>query len=154
MVVAGWARRRTVGFAGAVIVAPRQSWQFGSLRTRKVAAMAILDPKEWPQVTFGECQLGDRRRTKRLVKVAEQAALQPDGSTSEPTESWGDCKAAYRLFDQEGVTFGEIIAPHCQQTRAVCREGGRPTRERNVRQDEAYPQEVAAGSLSQSDRIK
>ena len=97
----------------------------GSVRpgTWKVVAMAILDAKEWAQVTFGECELGDKRRTKRLVKLAEQVAVRPDGSTPQQTESWGDCKAAYRLFDQDDVTFDEIIAPHCRQTRAVCQPG-------------------------------
>lgn len=85
--------------------------------------MVVLETKEWAQVTFGECRLGDRRRTKRLVKLAEQAAARPDGSTPEQTESWGDCKAAYRLFEQEEVTFEAIIAPHCEQTRNGCRPG-------------------------------
>lgn len=83
----------------------------------------ILETKEWAQGTFGECKLGDARRTKRLVKLAEQAAARPDGTTPEQTESWSDCKAAYRLFDQEDVTFEGIIAPHCQQTRAACQSG-------------------------------
>lgn len=85
--------------------------------------MVILETKEWALTTFGECQLGDQRRTKRLVKLAQQAAARPDGSTPEQTESWGDCKAAYRLFDQEDVTFQEIIRPHCEQTRSSCRPG-------------------------------
>jgi hypothetical protein len=85
--------------------------------------MVILETKEWAQTTFGECELGDSRRTKRLVKLAVQAAARPDGSTPEQTESWGDCKAAYRLFDQDEVTFDEILRPHCQQTRASCRPG-------------------------------
>lgn len=85
--------------------------------------MVILETKEWARATFGECELGDRRRTKRLVKLAEQAAARPDGSTPEQTESWGDCKAAYLLFDQDDVTFDEITRPHCDQTRAACRPG-------------------------------
>lgn len=85
--------------------------------------MVVLETKAWAQVTFGEFQLGDSRRTKRLVKLAEQAAVRPDGSTPEQTESWADCKAAYRLFDQDDVTFDAILAPHCQQTRASCRPG-------------------------------
>jgi hypothetical protein len=55
--------------------------------------------------------------------LAEQSAARPDGSTPEQTESWGDCKAAYRLFDQDDVTFNEIVRPHCAQTRASCRLG-------------------------------
>ncbi len=85
--------------------------------------MVILETKEWARVTFGECKLGDQRRTKRLIRLAEQAAARPDGSTPDQTESWGDCKAAYRLFDQDDVTFDEIVRPHCEQTRASCRPG-------------------------------
>ena len=85
--------------------------------------MLILDTKEWAEVTFGTCELGDVRRNRRLILVAQDVAARPDGSTPEQTESWGDCKAAYRLFNQDDVTFDRIIAPHCQQTREVCRSG-------------------------------
>jgi hypothetical protein len=85
--------------------------------------MVILETTEWAQVTFGACCLGDQRRNHRLVKLAEQAAQRPDGSTPDQTESWADCKAAYRLFGQEDVTFQAIIQPHCDQTRAACRPG-------------------------------
>lgn len=85
--------------------------------------MVILDTKEWAAATFGECVLGDKRRNKRVIKLAEQVAARPDGSTPEQTESWSDCKAAYRLFDQDDVTFAAMIQPHCEQTRAACRPG-------------------------------
>lgn len=85
--------------------------------------MVLLETTEWAQATFGECELGDPRRTRRLIKIAVQVAARPDGSTPEQTESWGDCKAAYRLFDQDDVTFDEITRPHTEQTRASCRPG-------------------------------
>lgn len=85
--------------------------------------MVILETKEWAELTFGTCELGDVRRNRRLIKLAQQVAARPDGSTPEQTESWGDCKAAYRLFNQEDVTFDAIIAPHCQQTREACKPG-------------------------------
>ena len=34
-------------------------------------------------------------------------------------ESWGDLKAAYRLFDREEVTFEAIARPHWERTRSV-----------------------------------
>jgi hypothetical protein len=43
----------------------------------------------------------------------------PDASTPKQTEGWGDCKAAYRLFAQEDVTFEALTAPHCAMSRAV-----------------------------------
>lgn len=83
-----------------------------------MAALA-LEISQWAEQQFGNCELGDRRRTKRLVKLATQAAQMPDASTPKQTESWADCKAAYRLFSEEDVTFDALIAPHCAMTRAV-----------------------------------
>lgn len=81
-----------------------------------------LDINAWAEQNFGACQLGDARRTKRAVTLAAQAASHPDGSTPAQTETWGDCKAAYRLFDQDDVTFHGLCEPHWQLTRA--RSGG------------------------------
>jgi hypothetical protein len=78
-----------------------------------------LDIAQWAEQQFGTCELGDQRRTKRMVTFAAQAAAKPDASTPEQTERWADCKAAYRLFDQADVTFDAVIAPHCAATRAV-----------------------------------
>jgi Transposase DNA-binding/Transposase Tn5 dimerisation domain len=82
-------------------------------------AMVALEMDEWAEQQFGGCELGDKRRTKRMVKFAAQAAAKPDASTPEQTECWADCKAAYRLFDQDDVTFEAVIAPHCALSRAV-----------------------------------
>lgn len=84
---------------------------------------AILDTQAWAKQCFESCQLGDVRRNKRLMKLATQLADRPDGSIPDQTETWGDCKAAYRLFDQEDVSFQAIIEPHCQQTREACEPG-------------------------------
>jgi hypothetical protein len=78
-----------------------------------------LDVGEWAEQQFGTCELGDQRRTKRMVKFAAQAAAKPDASTPQQTERWADCKAAYRMFDRKDVTFDAVIAPHCAATRAV-----------------------------------
>lgn len=78
-----------------------------------------LDVQQWAQQQFGDCDLGDRRRTRRMIKLAAQAAARPDGTTPEQTERWADCKAAYRLFDQEEATFDAVTAPHAAATRAV-----------------------------------
>src|SRR5205085_5532989 len=56
------------------------------------------------------------------VMIAAQFAANPSGSTPEQTECWGDCKAAYRLFDSEDVTFEGLATPHWQRTKA-CAKG-------------------------------
>lgn len=88
--------------------------------SRDVSPTVTMDPQQWANEQFDDCQFGDLRRTKRLVKAAQQAAARPDGSTPDQTESWGDCKAVYRLMDCDEVTHAEIIRPHCARTRQSC----------------------------------
>lgn len=78
-----------------------------------------LEIQAWAEQQFGNCELGDLRRTKRLIKLAAQAAQMPDASTPKQTENWADCKGAYRLFSREAVTFEAVVAPHCEMSRAV-----------------------------------
>ena len=81
-------------------------------------ASTTLNVNQWAEEQFGQCALGDARRTKRLVQYAAQAAADPSGSTPKQTESWGDCKAAYRLIDNDDVNFSAITTPHYEATRA------------------------------------
>jgi len=75
----------------------------------------------WAQENFGGCELGDERRTARVVKLAQQMAEHPDGSTPDQTEHWADLKAAYRLIDREEVTFAAVASPHWELTRRRAR---------------------------------
>ncbi len=77
-----------------------------------------LDVNRWAEEQFGQCDLGDQRRTQRAVQVAAQFAADPSGTTTRQTETWGDCKAAYRLMDQKDVTFHAMAEPHWRHTRA------------------------------------
>lgn len=78
-----------------------------------------LEPAVWSELHFGACQLGDKRRTKRLVKYARQMADKPDASTPCQTENWADCKAAYNMFKQAQVTLESVTAVHYQRTRKL-----------------------------------
>ena len=73
--------------------------------------------QEWAVLNFGDCQLGDQRRTKRLIEVAEQFANNPSASLAVQNENWSDLKAAYDLLDCPQVTFEAIARPHWQLTR-------------------------------------
>lgn len=80
-------------------------------------------PQEWAQMEFSACELGDQRRTDRLVKSAAQVLARPDGSTPDQIEAWSDCKAFYRLMDCEDVSFEAITAPHYERTRQTGNPG-------------------------------
>ena len=83
----------------------------------------ILDPQSWSAAQFSDCILGDARRNQRLIKLAIQMAARPDGSTPDQTETWAECKAAYRFFDEDDITFAGIVTPHCIQTRTAGQPG-------------------------------
>lgn len=74
-------------------------------------------PQAWALAQFGSAELGDARRTKRLVKLAGQMAVNSSGSIPEQTGNAADMKAAYRLFDTEEVTHQAVCGPHFAQTR-------------------------------------
>jgi len=83
----------------------------------EVPLMFIADTNTWAQQQFSNCQLGHKRRTRRLVRLAEQVVSHPSGGFPEQTETWADLKAAYRLLDQDKVTFETVAQTHWQQTR-------------------------------------
>jgi hypothetical protein len=78
---------------------------------------ALADRWRWAEDQFGSADLGDRRRTQRLVKVAAQMAGNSSGTIPQQTGTVADMKAAYRLFSERDVTHEAICRPHFQQTR-------------------------------------
>lgn len=79
--------------------------------------MKVLDNHKWVETQFANCKLGNRKRTERLQKVVAAMLDQPEQSLPKQNNDWKDLKAAYRLFDQERVTFNAVADPHWQQTR-------------------------------------
>jgi hypothetical protein len=77
----------------------------------------IVDTKIWAEQTFDACDLGDRRRNKRLIQVARKVALHPAGSFPDQMDDWAELKATYRLFDCDAVTLESVASPHWNQTR-------------------------------------
>ncbi len=63
---------------------------------------------------FGGADLGDPRRTKRLIKIAAQFAGNPCASIPLACETPDRLKAAYRFFDNDKVTEHDLLEPHRQ----------------------------------------
>jgi hypothetical protein len=84
----------------------------------------LLPPKQWAQDEFGFAQLGDQRRTQRLVKIATNLAGTPAGTLPQAFADWAELKAAYRFFKPSGVYFEPIVQPHLERTQQACREPG------------------------------
>lgn len=70
------------------------------------------DEEDWAQAEFGGAELGDARRTARLVQMARQLAERPEASLPQALEDGAALKAAYRFFDNAEVGHEKILASH------------------------------------------
>lgn len=70
------------------------------------------DEEDWAQVEFGAAELGDARRTARLVQLARQLAERPEASLPRALEDSAALKGAYRFFDNAEVAHEKVLAPH------------------------------------------
>lgn len=68
--------------------------------------------RSWAEVELGRAQLGDVRRTRRLIEVAAQRLQQPAASLPESCGSWAATKALYRLMDNQALTPGVMLDSH------------------------------------------
>jgi hypothetical protein len=84
----------------------------------------LMAPAQWARREFALAELGDQRRTDRLVEMSSRLAQCPTGTLPLAFPDWKDLKAAYRFLNH--LEFGpeEVQEPHRQQTLAACREPG------------------------------
>jgi len=84
----------------------------------------LLAPAQWAQTEFALAELGDQRRSQRLVKMATCLAQTPTGTLPQAFPDWNELKAAYRFLDHLEFGPAEIQQPHWQHTLAACRQPG------------------------------
>ena len=68
--------------------------------------------KTFGQSNFASAQLGDKRRTKGLVELADLMARRPGGTLPQKLNDPKDLKAFYRLMNREEVTHKAIFHAH------------------------------------------
>jgi hypothetical protein len=76
-------------------------------------------PEMWAVKTFGEAELGDPRRTDRLVSIAAALAHNPGASLPAAMRHLSATRAAYRFFDNPAITHEQILAPTFARTRLL-----------------------------------
>src|SRR5947209_17443126 len=76
----------------------------------------LAGPRRWAEQTFGSADLGDRRRTRRLVESAAAIAAHPQKPFTQVFD-WNGLRGFYRLCDQQEATLAAVSGPHWQQTR-------------------------------------
>jgi len=72
--------------------------------------------RAWAEQNFATADLGDRRRTRRLVESAAKIAAHPEKPFTQVFD-WNDLRGFYRLCDQSEATLAAVMSPHWQQTR-------------------------------------
>lgn len=77
--------------------------------------------KSWAENELGRARLGDVRRTRRLIQIAEQRLQRPAASLPESCGSWAATKALYRLMDNKALTPTAVLDSHREATlKRVC----------------------------------
>jgi len=70
----------------------------------------------WAAQEFEGLELGDARRTRRLIKLVDDLSAQPTGSIPLACGGWPETQAAYRLLDNLAVEWREILEVHTART--------------------------------------
>src|SRR4051812_705385 len=77
------------------------------------------EARRWAETQFGTADLGDARRTHRLVSTMAAIARAPDESLPRQLGSLANTKAGYRLFDCGAVTRTAVMNPHIAECHAA-----------------------------------
>lgn len=77
--------------------------------------------RAWAQEQFGHAELGDLRRTDRLVVLAADVAKRPSGIVSRVCATSASREGAFRLLENSGVRADAILDAVCEKTAHDCR---------------------------------
>jgi hypothetical protein len=86
--------------------------------------MMVWSAEGWAQEEFGQVDLGDQRRTARLVEVGAALAQTAGGTLPSVLDDWAELKAAYRLLDCSAMTLKRVAGPHWEKVRSACAAPG------------------------------
>jgi hypothetical protein len=81
----------------------------------------IADIRAWAEEQFGTAQLGDQRRTRRLVHSAMKIAQHPEKSFNQVFD-WNELRGFYNLCNRDEVDYQAVLQPHWEHTRQAMRQ--------------------------------
>ncbi len=105
----------------------RETWRDELCRTSEGVAQVVADadgrpPRDWIDEEFGRAELGDRRLSARLLKMAGRFYEQPQSNIPLSCATAKEAKAAYRFLDNPDVTWDAILRSHVLATLDRLRE--------------------------------
>jgi Transposase DNA-binding/Transposase Tn5 dimerisation domain len=75
-----------------------------------------MEDADWAITEFGAAELGDKRRTDRLVALATVLAQRPSASLPAACDDPAMLKGAYRLLENPAIEPAALLASHVQAT--------------------------------------
>jgi hypothetical protein len=76
----------------------------------------VVEHEDWIETEFGAADLGDARRTQRLLTLMGQVGARPGASLPEACGSRGQLKAAYRFWAKDAIAPEDLWASHIVAT--------------------------------------
>src|SRR5262249_11545740 len=76
----------------------------------------LLDDTPWAVQEFADAELGDLRRTQRVVELAPALAQHPTASLPEACGTGAMLKAAYRFFSNDAIAPQDLLRSHIEAT--------------------------------------
>ena len=76
----------------------------------------LPDDTNWAVSEFADAELGDVRRTKRLVELAHVLAQHPTAALPAACGDGAMLKAAYRFFDNDAIAPQDVLLSHIEAT--------------------------------------
>jgi hypothetical protein len=87
-----------------------------------------LEDSGWAEHEFGDCELGDERLTRRLVKIVSDQAAQPHGSYSQAAGgNRHDLKGYYRFLNNDRTELNPKSLRQSHRARTLRRMSQEPT---------------------------
>jgi hypothetical protein len=74
--------------------------------------LVLVAAASWAAIELATLDLGDVRRTRRVIQVVETLAAAPEASVPQACGRWAATKATYRLWDNAAVSAHAIRAAH------------------------------------------
>jgi hypothetical protein len=78
--------------------------------------MQTGEKDNWALEELGSVDLGDKRRTARLITLCGRLSEMPESAINQACGNWAETKAAYRFFGNDNVDVQPILAVHRAKT--------------------------------------
>lgn len=83
-------------------------------------SLPMQSASAWAESEFGEADLGDVRRTRRLVRLAAEVATRPAGTVTRACASSASREAAFRLLENTAIRPDSLRAATVRATGKRC----------------------------------